>query len=619
MFCFSFVFAQTEPDTLIQLDELVVTNTRMQTYATGHYRIAVDTLTSRLAGVTNAAELFRRFGFGHIRSYGVGGLATPSFRGTGASHTAVLWNGINLMSSLNGQSDLSLMPITFIDDVQLQSGGSASLYGSGAIGGTIQFNSKAVFRQGLTVSLTENIGSFKTFFHGLSASWSGKKWISSTKLFQTSAENNFPFVNRNYSPARNEIRQHNAFNLHGILQQNYFQVSPRQLLSVRFWYQDNHVELPEPTTVSAAGTSTQQDQFFRSMVGWNFDHSKGHLFIQSAHVHHVLDYKNPLTGLVSRTSFNNFINTFENTISASEYFEVTFGGNYTYENADGLELNASNPQRNRIALYAAFKQQSAKWQNVLSMRQETVKGRLTPFSPSLGAEYKAARWFSLFGNISRNYRIPTFNDLYWNEPTAKGNPDLNMETSWSEEAGLKLRSKVLSGQMALFSNQVEKMILWGQDNGVWSPRNVLKAWTRGLESMGTVKQHFGKVTTEVTLRYSYTVATNESGKQLVFTPKHESGTTLRLSWRSYQFSATNNYTSRQYTDDGNNIFYSLKGYNIANIWLSKDLSFKRFSGNVMVEVNNIFDSEVAARPGYPLPGRNFRAGINIRFNKPIRI
>jgi vitamin B12 transporter len=605
------VAQNNEADSSRLLNEVIVTNTRLQAYAIGHYVLRVDTLTSRLSAVGNAAELLRKFGFGHIRSYGVGGLTTPSFRGTGGSHTAILWNGINIISPLNGQSDLSLLPITFIDDIQLQSGGSATLYGSGAIGGTIQFNNKAVFGQGLNLSLTENAGSFKTFFNGLSASWSGKRFISTTKVFQSGAENDFPFTNKNFAPPRKEIRQHDATEQHGLLQQNYFQINQRQLLSFRFWYQDNHVEIPEVTSVAKPGESTQRDQFFRSMIGWNYDYKSGHLFVQSAQVHHMLDYRNPPTNTVSISTFNSFINIVENTVSAGRDLEWTTGANYTFEDA------LDNHSRHRLALYSAVKQETARWKNVLSFRQEIVNQQLTPFSPSLGAEFKPFQRISFFGNISRNYRIPTFNDLYWNDATDKGNPDLKMERSWSEEIGLKL-NWIVEGQLALFSNQVDNLIYWTPTGGVWSPQNIRKAWTRGVESMGTYSKTFGKVSAALTLRYSYTRATDQFDKQLAFTPVHESGTTVRIGWRSYNLSFANNYTGRQFTDDSNNIYYALKGYDIANVWLSKEVALKKLTLMFMLEMNNMLNNQVSTRPGYPLPGRNFKGGLTIRFNKPIQ-
>lgn len=596
----------------------------MPNYATGHFIQNVDTVVSRYAVSTNAAELLRKFGYGHIRSYGVGGVTTPSFRGTGASHTAVLWNGINIISPLIGQSDLSLLPVNFVDDVQLQSGGSASLYGSGAIGGTIQFNNKAVFRQGFTASLNENIGSFKTFFHGLSATWSEKRWISSTKVFQGSAENNFPYFNNNV--LHFTTRKHNASEQHGVLQQNYFQINQKQLLSIRFWFQDNHIEIPEPTTVTGEGEATQRDKFFRSMIGWNYDYKNGHLFIQSAQVHHLLDYRNPAAKVTAPSTFDSFINTFENTVDVAKDLEWTSGANYTHEIANGDGLNSTVPQRNRVALYTAFKHQTSKWTNVLSARQEIVNGQLTPFAPSLGVEYRVHPIVGLFGNVSRNYRIPTFNDLYWRDATSEGNPGLKMETSWSEEVGVKLQYQQFKGQAAFFSNQVDDMIYWGQTAGKWSPTNLRKAWTRGIESFGTLTKVYGKFSYEIIGRYSYTRATTEAvydphkqkeiGNQLVYTPRNESSETLRLSWKLWHLQFTHTYTGRQYTDDANNVFVTLDDYQLANLWISKDMQLKHLTILVMIEANNLFDQQVEVRRGYPIPGTNFKAGLTIRFNKP---
>jgi len=613
------VYAQTADSTsMVKLHEVTITNTRLQAYATGHFIQSVDSVTSRYAVVSNAAELLRKFGYGHIRSYGVGGVTTPSFRGTGASHTAILWNGINIISPLNGQSDLSLVPVTFIDDVQLQSGGSASLYGSGAIGGTIQFNNKAVFKQGFNVSLTENAGSFKTFFHGLSASWSKDRWISSTKIFQTTAENNFSYISNNTATPEKLKREHNAVGQHGVLQQNYYQVNTNNLLSFRFWYQDNHYEVPNPSTVNRAGTATQRDQFFRSMVAWNHDYEKGHLFVQSAHVHHLLDYRDPSINLISPATFDSFINTFENTIVASEDLEWTSGLNYTYESSKSSDLQYGGPQRNRIALYSALKHQPGRWSNVLSARQEVVNGKLTPFAPSFGTDFIVNKNFSLFGSVSRNYRIPTFNDLYWSDASARGNAALKMETSWSEEVGAKVKIIHLKGQLALFSNQVTDMIYWVQDAGIWTPKNVRNVWGRGLESTGTFTKPIGKVATEVTARYSYTLSTDETGNQLMYTPRHESGVTCRVTWSSWNLSFTNNYTGSQYTDDSNASTASslLKSYDIVNVWMSKDLRFNKIFIVLMAEMNNAFDQQTTVRRGYPLPGRNFKAGLTIRFNKP---
>ena len=74
----------------------------------------------------------------YIKAYGPGNLASISFRGTGANHTAVLWNGININSPTLGQSDFYLLPNLAFNEVSIQSGNGSALYGTDAIGGTIQ-------------------------------------------------------------------------------------------------------------------------------------------------------------------------------------------------------------------------------------------------------------------------------------------------------------------------------------------------------------------------------------------------------------------------------------------------------------------------------------------------
>src|SRR6187402_1862581 len=73
----------------------------------------------------------------YLKSYGNNQLSTISIRGTTASQTAVLWNGININSPTLGQSDLALLPLYLFDQLSVRYGGSSALYGSDAIGGSI--------------------------------------------------------------------------------------------------------------------------------------------------------------------------------------------------------------------------------------------------------------------------------------------------------------------------------------------------------------------------------------------------------------------------------------------------------------------------------------------------
>ena len=49
-------------------------------------------------------------------------LSTVAFRGTGPSHTQVVWNGMRINSPMLGMTDFSMIPSYFVDDAQLLHG-----------------------------------------------------------------------------------------------------------------------------------------------------------------------------------------------------------------------------------------------------------------------------------------------------------------------------------------------------------------------------------------------------------------------------------------------------------------------------------------------------------------
>ena len=57
-----------------------------------------------------------------IKQYGRATLSTVAFRGTAASHTQVMWNGMRINSPMLGMTDFSMIPSYFVDDATLLHG-----------------------------------------------------------------------------------------------------------------------------------------------------------------------------------------------------------------------------------------------------------------------------------------------------------------------------------------------------------------------------------------------------------------------------------------------------------------------------------------------------------------
>src|SRR5690606_15927683 len=66
----------------------------------------------------------------------------------------------------------------------------------------------------------------------------------------------------------------------------------------------------------------------------------------------------------------------------------------------------------------------------VALRKEITDNYESPFLYSVGTKYEVSDFYSLKFNASKNFRIPTFNDLYW---VTGGSSDLKPETSYQVE------------------------------------------------------------------------------------------------------------------------------------------------------------------------------------------
>lgn len=90
-------------------------------------------------------------------------VSSPSFRGTTASQTAVLWNGININSQTTGQTDFNTINTRGFDQIVVKPGGSGVEDGSNAIGGSIYLENILEYHKGFRNSVFLNYGSFNTY------------------------------------------------------------------------------------------------------------------------------------------------------------------------------------------------------------------------------------------------------------------------------------------------------------------------------------------------------------------------------------------------------------------------------------------------------------------------
>jgi iron complex outermembrane receptor protein len=157
---------QATPDAPAAVKEVVVTGSRIarpNTTAVSPVQ-TVGQAEFKLEGTVNAESLLNNLpsvapSAGQYSNNGASGIATVDLRGFGAQRTLVLIDGRRMPPGDPTQpvADLNLIPSSLVESVDVMTGGAASVYGSDAIAGVVNFKMKHNF-QGLQIDAQYDFG-----------------------------------------------------------------------------------------------------------------------------------------------------------------------------------------------------------------------------------------------------------------------------------------------------------------------------------------------------------------------------------------------------------------------------------------------------------------------------
>jgi iron complex outermembrane receptor protein len=109
--------------------------------------------------------------------------------------------------------------------------------------------------------------------------------------------------------------------------------------------------------------------------------------------------------------------------------------------ADGDSIRSNNlglHARNRGAGYLDFDLRPARkrWSLSAGAREEIFSGGAQAvFSPEMAGSLRVASSLKLRASAGYGFRIPTYTDLYYSDPSTLGNPKLKPESAWSSDWG----------------------------------------------------------------------------------------------------------------------------------------------------------------------------------------
>ncbi len=233
------------------------------------------------------------------------------------------------------------------------------------------------------------------------------------------------------------------------------------------------------------------------------------------------------------------------------------------------------------------------------------------FTPRFTASWRWSEAWKLSGNVSRSFRTPSFQELFFVSTTFTPNPDLKPETAWTYDLGVThVVSPNHRRSVTVFYTRLKDRIASNTSTNFNSPR----AEMSGVEYESEVRlaNWIGRS------NYTYQRAIGNSStsadyQSLRLTPRHMAN--ISATWlapRNWQLTNTLQYVDKQFEFD-DNTGRKLPSHTLWNARLAK----KVLAAELYAAVDNITDKHYAESFGFgtlnPLPGRTYWGGVTIRF------
>lgn len=594
-------FGTAQQDSIVKLKEVVLTDVQLKEFSDNVNKIQFNDSVISLSG-SNLTDILNLNSSIYFKENGKGMVSSPSFRGTTAQQTAVVWNGININSQLNGQTDFNTINASDFNTITVRSGGGSVIYGSGAIGGTIHLNNDVSFLNQSQNVLSASYGSFNTLNLNYGFLKSTKKLIAKFSITRNQSENDYPYVGYD---KKNENGNYENLSFNSVFG---YKISKHNAVKLFSYFYNG--ERFFSGTISSPSKSKYENFNTRNLLEWqNTAISKLTSKTKIAYFSESYKYfENKEVSDFSEGAAYTFIGRQDFLYKMSSKFKMNAIAEINQTKGEGTSLENASRTITSFSFLAAH-QLFNTLSYEASLRKESTSQYESPLLYSFGVKYSPFKVYSIRATISKNFRIPTFNDLYWQ---GAGNLDLKPETSFQYEISQDLKIKNLNFTVTAFKNELTDMLRWLPGNsGVWRPTNTENVSITGIETLGNWYKQLHNWSISVNATYTYTKSINEEiSKQLIYVPYHKFTSSLGLQYKSLGFVYNYMFNGAVFTSSDNK--NTLPEFGLSNVTLRYKLPFLKtsiFSFQVLNVENKPYQNVLSR----PMPGRNYMFNLNFKF------
>lgn len=532
----------------------------------------------------------------YLKQNGQGMVSSPSFRGTTASQTAIVWNGINVNSATHGQIDFNQFLTGNYQQLDVKLGGGSIAHGSGAIGGSVHLQNDFKFRQGWENDAQLSYGSFDTYNLQYHTHYSNDQLSAQFSFNHYSTENDYSTPNEAGKNLNGEYKL-NQFNLGIAYRFNNFH-HLKFISETNFG--DRHFSLATPFEMPTKYETWNH----RFLTEWNYQKSSFQSNVKLAYLKEQSDYfANINSDYFSRLDVDTYVVKYLAQYAFNPNIKLSFLADYTHNIGEGNSI--AKQERDILGAGFVFNHRIGnKFSYDLSVRKEDTKAYQSPLLYSVGLAQQWNESWKTRLHFSKNFRIPTYNDLYWE---ASGNPDLKTETSYQYEMGNDLVLGDFGLNWNIFYNDIQDLIQWipSGNGSLWYPVNQESVKTYGTEFF--VNYQWRNLS--LSGLFTYTKTLNEkTDKALMYTPNHQAKASLSYQYKNLKIFGQGLYTGEVFTttDESN----KLDAYWLLNFGANYQINS---AFGLQAKVNNVLDKAYESMPNRWMPGINYQITLDYKF------